>query len=132
MPQSRTADVLHYLTLLPLSFLALVVYFAAPDPNAFRAAPSHHTTRSPGLQTPPPPTTPATTTSTTPPSYPTAEQLKAQDDRFASALDVLKDRASSQQTLIATITALTASTSSFSPSPPTSASSKLATKARRP
>ena len=108
MPQSRTADVLHYLTLLPLSFLALVVVISLlVIRTPLRAAPSHHTTRSPGLQTPPPPTTPATTTSTTPPSYPTAEQLKAQDDRFASALDVLKDRASSQQTLIATITTLT-------------------------
>ena len=108
MPQSRTADVLHYLTLLPLSFLALVVVISLLlIRTPLRAAPSHHTTRSPGLQTPPPPTTPATTTSTTPPSYPTAEQLKAQDDCFASALDVLKDRASSQQTLIATITTLT-------------------------
>ena len=57
------------------------------------------------MQTSPPP--PTTTTTPAPPSYPTPEQLKAQDDRFVSALDVLKDRASSQQTLIATITTLT-------------------------
>ena len=108
MPQSRTADVFHSLTLLPLSLLALVVIISLlVIRTPLRAAPSHHTPRSPGLQAPPPPTTPATTPSTTPPSYPTAEQLKAQDDRFASALDVLKDRASSQQTLIATITTLT-------------------------
>lgn len=106
MPQSRTADIFHYLTLLPLSFLALVVIISLlVIRTPLRAAPSHRTPRGTLVNTPPPPTT--TSTTPAPPSYPTAEQLKAQDDRFSSALDVLKDRASSQQTLIATITTLT-------------------------
>ena len=102
MPQSRTADIFHYLTLLPLSFLALVVLISVLlIRTPLRAAPAQHTVpQNLELQAPPPGTS-------TPPAYPTPDQLKAEDARFSSALDVLKDRASSQQTLIATLTTLT-------------------------
>lgn len=108
MPQSRTADVLHSLSPVLLLYLILVILISALLIHTpLQAAPSQHTPpRGLLLQTAPPTTTPATTPPSTP-AYPTAEQLKAQDERFVSALDVLKDRASSQQTLIATLTTLT-------------------------
>lgn len=94
MPQSRSAaaDFFHKLAMLLLVLLSFVVLYSL-------------FTISTPAQTGPEPKQPPPAPAAMPSSV--ADQLKAENDRISSALDVLKDRTSAQQTLIATLTTLT-------------------------
>lgn len=93
MPQSRSAaEFFHKLSLLFLVLLSFVLVYSL---FSIRTA----------AQTGPEPKQPPPAPAAMPSSV--ADQLKAENDRISSALDVLKDRTSAQQTLIATLTTLT-------------------------